>query len=196
MTEQKKSVWSVPSSPWWRFGIPLGGLLAVILGILAWVGFEVSMEMSSTDEFCTSCHNSPSRWVMDEWHNESAHFNTRSGVVVTCHDCHIPKTFFAKVWVKGTSAASHITTQLTGKYKTKEDFEQHRLALAQQVWDVMEKTDSRECRSCHNVERMDPAQQSETAAQFHEVLADGGVTCIDCHKGIAHHLPGALTQAN
>ncbi|GAA4879287.1 NapC/NirT family cytochrome c [Ferrimonas pelagia] len=193
MFEQKKGLWSVPT-PWWRLGIPLGGLLALVLGIIAWVGFEASMTWSSTDEFCTSCHNSPSQWVQQEWHQESAHFKSKSGVVVTCHDCHIPKSFFAKVWVKGTSAVSHVTTQLTGKYQTKADFELHREALAERVWDVMRKTDSRECRSCHNVERMALAQQSETAAQYHEVLQDDGITCIDCHKGIAHNLPGNVAK--
>lgn len=36
---------------------------------------------------------------------------------------------------------------------------------------------------------MDPHKQTETAAK---VMAEGfkaGLTCIDCHKGIAHKLP-------
>jgi cytochrome c-type protein NapC len=36
---------------------------------------------------------------------------------------------------------------------------------------------------------MDPHKQNETAAK---VMAEGfktGLTCIDCHKGIAHKLP-------
>ncbi|MBY5991048.1 NapC/NirT family cytochrome c [Ferrimonas balearica] len=190
MRDDNKGIWRVPTA-WWRFGVPFGGLLALVLGVIAWVGFEASLHWSSTDEFCTSCHNSPSAWVAEEWH-QTAHYKTRSGVAVHCHDCHIPKEFFPKLWVKGTSAVHHIYTQLTGTYTDKASFEARREMLAQRVWDKMRANDSHECRSCHLVERMDPAAQSETAAQFHEVLADadGEVTCIDCHAGIAHHLPG------
>ena len=37
---------------------------------------------------------------------------------------------------------------------------------------------------------MDFTRQSARAAQAHgTLLASGERTCIDCHKGIAHHLP-------
>jgi cytochrome c-type protein NapC len=53
----------------------------------------------------------------------------------------------------------------------------------------MKANDSQECRNCHSAEAMDPRKQTETAAK---VMAEGfkaGVTCIDCHMGIAHKLP-------
>jgi nitrate/TMAO reductase-like tetraheme cytochrome c subunit len=33
---------------------------------------------------------------------------------------------------------------------------------------------------------MNPQKQSEAAQAMRDM---GGLTCIDCHKGIAHHLP-------
>lgn len=50
--------------------------------------------------------------------------------------------------------------------------------------------DSLECRNCHNFDYMDFTEQSERASYQHSTaLAHGEKTCIDCHKGIAHHLP-------
>jgi nitrate/TMAO reductase-like tetraheme cytochrome c subunit len=36
---------------------------------------------------------------------------------------------------------------------------------------------------------MDLSKQPAAAASAHGALATSGMTCIDCHKGIAHTLP-------
>jgi cytochrome c-type protein NapC len=36
---------------------------------------------------------------------------------------------------------------------------------------------------------MDFSKQNEMAAESHKHLAETGMTCIDCHQGIAHTLP-------
>jgi cytochrome c-type protein NapC len=54
----------------------------------------------------------------------------------------------------------------------------------------MKANDSLECRNCHKYESMDFTRQSVRAQQMHTTyLANKEKTCIDCHKGIAHHLP-------
>jgi len=53
----------------------------------------------------------------------------------------------------------------------------------------MKETDSRECRNCHDFESMDYAVQGRRGRRQHIEGLDGGKTCIDCHKGIAHSLP-------
>jgi len=53
----------------------------------------------------------------------------------------------------------------------------------------MDKTDSRECRACHNQSRMDFHKQSRRAQEKMEQGLLDGKTCIDCHKGIAHKKP-------
>jgi nitrate/TMAO reductase-like tetraheme cytochrome c subunit len=35
------------------------------------------------------------------------------------------------------------------------------------------------------------SQQPAMAADAHSTLAKSGMTCIDCHKGVAHTLPPA-----
>ena len=50
----------------------------------------------------------------------------------------------------------------------------------------MKKTDSRECRNCHDYESMDYPSQGQRSMTNHIKGFDDGQTCIDCHKGIAH----------
>ena len=79
--------------------------------------------------------------------------------------------------------------KVKGTIDTREKFLAHRKELAKHVWAVMKKTDSRECRNCHNFEYMDFGEQGRRAVKQHSEGLDQGKTCIDCHKGIAHELP-------
>ena len=53
----------------------------------------------------------------------------------------------------------------------------------------MRKTDSRECRNCHDFNSMELGEQDKYARKRHERALRKGETCIDCHDGIAHNLP-------
>jgi cytochrome c-type protein NapC len=60
----------------------------------------------------------------------------------------------------------------------------------------MKSTGSRECRNCHSFDGMSGEVQKQTVYQKHmKAKAEGG-TCIDCHKGIAHHLPKGYKDAS
>jgi cytochrome c-type protein NapC len=50
----------------------------------------------------------------------------------------------------------------------------------------MKETDSRECRNCHSWDGMSKANQKPRAAKQHAEARKDNMTCIDCHKGIAH----------
>jgi cytochrome c-type protein NapC len=89
--------------------------------------------------------------------------------------------------VRKIQASKEVFSWLTGKLDTKEKFNEHRFELAQNVWQAMKNTDSRECRNCHNFESMNPEYQKPRARKQHLNAFETGQTCIDCHKGIAHH---------
>jgi nitrate/TMAO reductase-like tetraheme cytochrome c subunit len=72
---------------------------------------------------------------------------------------------------------------------TREKFEAQRLKLAKKVWSDMKETDSRECRNCHSAESMKLEDQVRPARRKHKEAIDKGLTCIECHQGIAHKLP-------
>jgi cytochrome c-type protein NapC len=179
-----RRVWAFlkrPSSMPWS-GLAVAGF---VVGILFWGGFNWGLELTDTEPFCISCHE-----MRDNVYQElqgTVHWANRSGVRATCPDCHVPRPWIYKI--KRKIEASHeVLHKILGTIDTPEKFEAHRLELAERVWATMKSTDSRECRNCHAVQSMDPHKQS-AAAQIMPEAMKNGLTCIDCHKGIAHHLP-------
>ncbi|MDH5471617.1 MAG: NapC/NirT family cytochrome c [Gammaproteobacteria bacterium] len=166
----------------------LGSLLigGFVAGIIFWGGFNTAMEATNQESFCISCHEMRVN-VYEEYKN-TIHYSNRTGVRATCPDCHVPKEWVHKI-VRKIQASNELLHKALGSVDTPEKFEAKRLKLAQNVWKTMKKTDSRECRNCHDFESMDYTKQQRRAMKNHSVGFDDGKTCIDCHKGIAHSLP-------
>jgi len=161
-------------------------LIGVAIGIVFWGGFNTAMEATNTEAFCISCHEMEVN-VYQEY-TDTIHYTNRTGVRATCPDCHVPKDWLHKV-VRKVQATSELYHHFKGDVDTPEKFEAERFRLAQNVWSQMKRTDSRECRNCHEFDSMDYTKQESRSAQGHQDAEDAGLTCIDCHKGIAHSLP-------
>jgi cytochrome c-type protein NapC len=161
-------------------------VVGVIGGILFWGGFNTAMEATNTETFCISCHEMEVN-VYREYRNTN-HYNNRTGVRATCPDCHVPKDWVHK-FVRKVKATNELYHKAVGSIDTPEKFDAKRLQLAQNVWRSMKATDSRECRNCHDNISMDFTKQGRRAVEQHQRGIDEGLTCIDCHKGIAHSLP-------
>jgi cytochrome c-type protein NapC len=180
-----KRIWSFlrrPSSLAWTI-LAAGGF---VVGIMFWGGFNWTLELTNTETFCISCHE-----MRDNVYPElqkTIHWANRSGVRATCPDCHVPHPWIYKIKRK-IEASNEVFHKILGTIDTREKFEAHRLKLAEHVWATMKSTDSRECRNCHAVRSMDPHKQKPEAAQTMQEGFKAGLTCIDCHKGIAHQLP-------
>lgn len=179
-------LWLKPRG-WWMVGIPVGGLLMFLAGIIFWGGFNTAMEATNTMGFCISCHEMS--YVYEEY-QETIHFKNTSGVRAICSDCHVPKPWTYKL-VRKIKASNELLHKALGTIDTREKFEAKRLELAENVWTSMKATDSRECRNCHDFATMDLEKQDKSAAKKHSPKRqlEKGETCIDCHKGIAHSLP-------
>ena len=161
-----------------------GAVIFFVVGVIFWGGFNTAMEATNTTEFCIGCHEMEAN-VYQEY-TPTIHYSNRTGVRAGCPDCHVPRPWIHKV-VRKIQASREVYFWLTGKINTKEKFEEHRFDLAQNVWKAMKDTDSRECRNCHNFESMNPEFQKPRARKQHLNAFETGQTCIDCHKGIAHH---------
>ncbi len=187
MSEQpsKTSLWIKLRSPSKR---TLGSILVFgfILGIIFWGGFNTAMEATNQEQFCISCHEMRDN-VYQEYKN-TIHYSNRTGVRATCPDCHVPKEWTYKM-IRKIQASNEVLHKILGSIDTKEKFEAKRLELAKHVWSAMKKTDSRECRNCHQFESMDYTKQGRRSRTNHQKGFSKGETCIDCHKGIAHSLP-------
>jgi cytochrome c-type protein NapC len=177
-----------PSS---RYSVGFITVTSVIFGILLWGGFNWSLEVTNTEEFCVSCHEMEA-YVYQEY-QDTIHYNNRTGVRATCPDCHVPKEWAYKM-VRKIRASNELWHKALGSINTPEKFEAKRLVMAQHVWKSMEQTDSRECRNCHDFNSMDYFEQGRRGVEAHITGFDEGETCIDCHKGIAHSLPAEYEE--
>ena len=152
-------------------------------GIVFWGGFNTAMEATNTMGFCKSCHEM--RTMVYAEYSLTGHYENRTGVRATCSDCHVPNPWAYK-FVRKIQASNELLHWALGSIDTPEKFEAKRLTLAKNVWKSMKETDSRECRNCHSWEGMSKASQKPRAAKQHADARQDGLTCIDCHKGVAH----------
>ncbi|MBP6395866.1 MAG: NapC/NirT family cytochrome c [Giesbergeria sp.] len=160
-------------------------------GIFFWGGFNTAMEATNTMSFCISCHEMEDN-VYQEY-KETIHYTNRTGVRAVCSDCHVPKDWTHKM-IRKVQASREVWGKITGTIDTKEKFEAKRLVLAEREWARMKASDSRECRNCHSFDSMDPEKQKLRGAKMHKIAQAENQTCIDCHKGIAHHKPKGMKE--
>lgn len=164
--------------------LTVGGFIA---GIMFWGGFNTALEVSNTEQFCISCHEMRDNVFVEL--KTTIHYSNASGVRATCPDCHVPHQWTDKI-ARKMQTSKELWGAVFGTINTREKFNAKRLELAKHEWARLKSNDSLECRNCHGFEYMDLSRQSPRAEKAHEAgLAASGKTCIDCHKGIAHHLP-------
>ncbi len=189
-----KKTWAYIKDFWHSFNKPakflsfgvltMGGFIA---GIIFWGGFNTALELTNTEKFCTSCHEMNDNPFQDL--KETIHYSNRSGVRATCPDCHVPHKWTDKI-ARKMQASKEVWGHVFGSVNTKEKFQNMKRELAEHEWARLKANNSLECRNCHSAESMDFTKQSARAVAAHsEFLITGQKSCIDCHKGIAHHLP-------
>ncbi|HSH49340.1 MAG TPA: NapC/NirT family cytochrome c [Halomonas sp.] len=181
----------------WRkitiMGASIGAaVIFFVAGILFWGGFNTVMEATNNLKFCSStCHEMS--WVYEEY-QDRPHYENASGVGAECSDCHVPDAWGPKM-IRKIQASREVWHWMLGTINTKEKFEGKRLQLAENVWRSMLRTDSRECRNCHDWSHMDLEGQAQRASREHARGFEQGQTCIECHQGIAHELPEAWDES-
>jgi cytochrome c-type protein NapC len=168
--------------------LTIGGFIG---GVLFWGAFNTALEATNTETFCIGCHE-----MRDNVYQEiqpTIHFTNRSGVRATCPDCHVPHDWTYKM-ARKMQASKEVWGWMFGTISTREKFLAKRKELAGREWERLKANDSLECRNCHEFQSMDFTRQSKRGADAHAAAlakkaSEGGKTCIDCHKGIAHRLP-------
>jgi cytochrome c-type protein NapC len=163
-----------------------------ISGVVAWGGFNTVVEATNKEAFCIGCHEMRDN-VYKEYSENTIHYTNRTGVRAVCADCHVPKEWGPKM-LRKIQASRELYGKAIGTIDTREKFEAKRLQLAEREWARMKANDSLECRNCHTLQSMDPEKQKPRARKSHELAVKNNETCIDCHKGIAHHKPKGMKE--
>jgi len=180
----KKTIAMLRSWGWVR--VLAFALVALLISATLVVAGAAGLAWTSTEKFCISCHEMREN-VYAEFKG-TIHDVNRSGVRAICTDCHVPHEPVALIKRK-FAATAELYHSLVGTIDTPEKFEAHRYGMALRVWQRMKDTDSLECRNCHQRDSMSKELQTERAQKRHAKADAEGMTCIDCHFGIAHKEP-------
>ena len=179
-----------PSAKWSLLTLLIVGFVG---GVLFWGAFNTGLEATNKLEFCIGCHEMRDNVYVE--YKETIHYQNRSGVRAICSDCHVPHEWGPKM-IRKIQASNEVWGALTGKINTREKFEAMRMQLATHEWARMKANNSKECRNCHNFDAMSPEKQQQSNYTRHMKAKADGMACIDCHKGIAHHLPKEYHDPN
>jgi len=166
-----------------------GGL---IIGAVGVIGFNVSLHATSTEEFCTSCHemaDNPGMMLKG-----TTHFMNESGVRPTCADCHVPREFIPKM-IRKIQASREVWGHLLGTIDTPEKYAAHAPKMKAREIARLKANDSRECRNCHDVKHWLLESQTAKAQEYHMAEQLNGKTCVDCHAGLTHTPKEQLSAA-
>jgi cytochrome c-type protein NapC len=191
MSDNSSGFWTKLKRPSTKYSLIALLSVGFISGIFFWGGFNTVMEATNTLDFCISCHEM--RDTVYQEYKQTIHYSNRTGVRAVCSDCHVPKTWGHKM-LRKLQASGEVYGKIIGTIDTPEKFEAKRLELATHEWARMKASDSRECRNCHSFEGMDVEKQKLRGAKMHKIAQADNKTCIDCHKGIAHHKPKGMKE--
>jgi formylglycine-generating enzyme required for sulfatase activity len=154
----------------------IAGGLSVILFLLL---FNKTIQYTSSNEFCNSCHVHPhaeTSWKL------SVHHNTQSGVSVNCVDCHLPpKEQTARFLTRKAYHGFHDLYAYMTMDTDEIDWAEKRSTEAAQRF-VYEDG----CIKCHT--NMFPSTLNEQGCQQHiKYLRDPeNSSCLQCHHNVGH----------
>ena len=111
-----------------------------------------------------------------------------TGVIASCHDCHIPHQY-PEPWYKAKAGIKDAIGEMRGVISTEEKFKKERLRMAKLVWEEYRRNNSENCQHCHAFTAEVVSKQKDFVQPMHQQFLSKAMTCIDCHKGIAHEAP-------
>lgn len=132
------------------------GILFGIIGYTLYYGRGASY-LTDSPTACLNCH--VMRDVFERW-SHSSHKG-----VTNCNDCHIPKGFMGKWFVKGLNGYNHSRAFLAGNF-----------SQTIFITEFNKKVVEQNCLNCHSQLVSDICNSGSRQA----------VSCIHCHANIGH----------
>ena len=147
-------------------------------GIVFLLAAKAVMNITSTDNYCISCHIHPSA---DQSWKLSTHFNNKSGTIVHCVECHLPPAGHGYLFAK----AKHGLKDAYGyflKDSSKINWERKKLLESAKTF-VYENS----CLNCH--ENLFPVNLSVDGGNAHlfYTTSSDPLNCINCHLNVGHY---------
>ena len=166
----------------WKVILLLVLACAAVIGSLM-VGFNYTMEKTSTNDYCISCHVHTDADV--SW-KQSVHHNNGSGTVTDCAACHLPpKGTLAHTTTKMRLGISHMWAYLVKDREKINWAKMGELAHAKGI------VFNSSCEECHqNLFPDGIADEGITAHLYYEDNKEKlDLQCISCHLDAGHYDP-------
>lgn len=172
---------------WEHWKLVLGLAVGLfVFSVLVGIAGAYVLAYTSTEEFCVSCHEMSYNFTE---YKGTIHDTNRTGVRAICTNCHVHHEPGPLIWDKLKASKDVFYTYISPSIDTPAKFEAKRATMAHRVWKDMMESDSHQCRSCHRADKMSVDLQSAKAQARHAKGKAEGLTCIECHFGIAHREP-------
>ena len=161
----------------------------LIVGALLILGGGKALHMTSTNEYCVSCHIHP---MADAGWKKSVHYDTRSGYRIACVDCHLPPKGKRYLWAKGKTGLRDLWSKWTKDSASFNWADKRRLETARNY--VYESS----CIKCH--ENLFPAKLTKAGEDAHlyytQTKKTNELHCINCHLNAGHFIEGYTHGSN
>ena len=156
-------------------------------GVVALIGFNKSVEFTSTNEFCESCHVHPH--VTESW-KLSTHHDNKHGIQVGCVDCHLPPKGDGYLIEKARLGAKDIYGYL---FVDHESFNWEAKSTVEQAQHFTYKAS---CVKCHaNLFPLTLSAEGQDAHLYYS-QNEKDLRCINCHLHVGHYDPNAKHESN
>lgn len=161
----------------------------LLIGALIILGSGKLIKVTSTNEFCMSCHIHP---IADNGWKRSVHYETQSGFRIGCAECHLPPPGDGYLWAKTTTGLRDLYGYLFKDSASFDWVEKGRLENARHH--VYESS----CIKCH--ENLFPAELTKEGEDAHLYYKQTKKTpelhCINCHLNAGHYIEGYTHGSN
>lgn len=152
-----------------------------ILGVLFFGLADRVIKYTSSNEFCMACHVHPHA---EETWRLSPHYNTRTGTVTNCADCHLPPPGTLRYLASKTEAGIRDVYGWLFKDPDKINWEAKRFLEA-----AVRHTYQESCIACH--QNHFPVELSQEGMLAHIHYQDNkerdDLNCLNCHLHVGHY---------
>ena len=156
-------------------------------GIIALIGFNKSIEYTSTNEYCETCHVHPHS--TESW-KLSAHYDNKHGIRVNCVDCHLPPKGQGYLGAKIHASAVDIYGYL---FKDHDSFNWEAKSTVEEAQHFVYKAS---CVKCHaNLFPLTLSAKRQDAHLYYSQNEEE-LRCINCHLHVGHFDPNAKHESN
>jgi formylglycine-generating enzyme required for sulfatase activity/nitrate/TMAO reductase-like tetraheme cytochrome c subunit len=161
----------------------------LIVGVLLMIGGGKALDMTSTNDYCVSCHIHP---AADASWKRSVHYDTQSGYRVACVECHLPPEGHGYLWAKATTGLRDLWSYWTKDSASFNWDERGRLEIARKY--VYESS----CIKCHeNLFPLALTKEGEDAHLYYkQTKKTPDLHCINCHLNAGHYMEGYTHGSN